>query len=59
MCRTNARVSTPDSAGMPQSASQVSHPASAAGASSRSMPSRMITARAWIESDSIASRETP
>jgi hypothetical protein len=29
ICRTSARVSTPDSAGMPQSVSQVSHPPSA------------------------------
>jgi hypothetical protein len=59
MWRTSARVSTPVIAGMPQSRSQVSQPPSAPGASSRSIASRMITARAWIRSDSIASAETP
>ncbi len=57
--RTSARVSTPLMAGMPQSASQVSQPPSAFGAPSRSMPSRMITARAWTESDSMCAAATP
>ena len=39
--------------------SQVSQPPSAWGACSRSTPSRMITARAWIRSDSHASADTP
>ena len=59
MCRTTARVSTPASPGTPQSRSHVSQPPSAPGASSRSIPSRMITARAWMRSDSIASADTP
>ena len=59
MWRTRARVSTPDSAGIPQSASQVSQPPSACGASSRSTPSRMTTARACTESDSMWSPATP
>ena len=43
----------------PGSVSQLSHPCSAPGASSRSTPARMIAARAWMRSDSIASAETP
>ncbi len=59
MWRTSARVSTPVSAGTPQSDSQVSQPPSACAESSRSMPSRMITARAWMRSDSMFACETP
>ena len=59
MCRTSERVSTPVIAGMPQSSSQVSHPPSAAGESSRSTPERMTTPRACTESDSIACADTP
>ena len=59
MWRTSARVSTPVMPGMPQSRSQSSQPPSAPGASSRLTAARMITPRAWIASDSIASAETP
>ena len=59
MCRTSARVSTPLIAGTPQSRSQSSQPPSAPAASSPFLPSRMITARAWTRSDSIASAPTP
>ena len=59
MWRTSARVSTPVSAGMPQSVSHVSQPPSATGACSRSTPSRMITARACTSFDSMAPAETP
>ena len=59
MWRTSARVSTPVIQGTPQSESQVSQPPSAWAASSRSIPSRMITARAWMRSDSMCSRVTP
>ena len=60
MWSTIARVSTPLSAGTPQSR-EPGEPAAlgADGASSRSTPSRMITARAWMRSDSIASSDTP
>ena len=53
------RVSISVMAGTPQSVSQLSQPASAPGESSRSTPARMITARAWTRSDSIASALTP
>ena len=59
MWRTSARVSRSVIAGTPQSRSQVSQPPSAPGASSRSVPARMIAARAWMPSDSIASALTP
>ena len=59
MWRTSARVSTPLSAGMPQSDSQVSQPPSAVAACSRSIPSRMITARVCTESDSVFAAFTP
>ena len=59
MCRTSARVSTPVMAGMPQSTSQSSQPPSAEGASSWLVAARMIAARAWMRSDSIASELTP
>ena len=59
MWRTSARVSTPVIAGMPQSRSQSSQPRSAPGASSRLTAARMIAARAWMRSDSIASALTP
>ena len=59
MWRTSERVSTPVSAGTPQSRSQLSHPPSAFGESSRSTPSRMITARAWMRSDSMCAPATP
>ena len=52
--RTSARVSRSVIAGMPQSVSQVSQPPSAPAGSSRSTPARMIAARAWMRSDSIA-----
>ena len=54
MWRTSARVSTPVIPGTPQSSSQSSQPRSALGASSLLTASRMIAARAWIRSDSIA-----
>ncbi len=57
--RTSARVSRSVIAGIPQSVSQLSHPRSAPGASSRSTAARMIAARAWTRSDSIASALTP
>ena len=59
MWRTSARVSIPLMPGTPQSASQVSQPPSAPGASSRSIPWRMTTPRACTALDSIASAETP
>ncbi len=59
MWRTRARVSTPEIAGTPQSASQSSQPPSALAASSEFLASRMITPRAWTRSDSIACAETP
>ena len=59
MWRTSARVSTPVRPGTAQSASQVSQPPSARGASSRSMPSRITTARACTRSDSMFSAATP
>ena len=59
MCRTSARVSTPVMAGIPYAASQSSQPRSAPGASSPFIASRMITARACMRSDSIASSLTP
>ena len=59
MWRTSALVSMPDRAGIPQSASHVSQPPSARGASSRSTPSRMTTARACTASDSMWSAATP
>ena len=59
MWRTRERVSTPVIHGTPQSVSQVSQPPSACAASSRSIPSRMITARAWMRSDSMQSCDTP
>ena len=59
MWRTSARVSTPVIATMPQSCSQSSQPRSAPGASSRLIAARMIAARAWMRSDSIASALTP
>ena len=59
MCRTSARVSIPESAGIPQSSSHVSQPPSACAASSRSIPSRITTARAWTASDSMCSSATP
>jgi hypothetical protein len=52
-------VSTPLIAAIPRSRSQVSQPPSALAASASSWPSRMITARAWGRSDSIAAAETP
>ena len=45
--------------GTPQSRSQSSQPPSAPGASSRFVAARMIAARAWMRSDSIASADTP
>ena len=59
MWRTSARVSTSLIAGMPQSKSQSSQPRSAPGASSVFIAERMITARAQMRSDSIASPEVP
>ncbi len=59
MWRTSARVSRSVIAGIPQSISQSSQPRSALGASSRLTAARMIAARAWTASDSIASSETP
>ncbi len=59
MWRTSARVSTPVIAGTPQSASQSSQPRSAVAQSSPLWASRMITARAWAASDSIAASLTP
>ena len=59
MWRTSARVSTPVMPGTPQSSSQSSQPRSALGASSLLTASRMIAARAWTRSDSIAACETP
>ena len=59
MWRTSARVSRSVIAGIPQSVSQESQPRSAPGASSRSTAARMIAARAWTRSDSIASALTP
>ena len=59
MWRTSARVSTSLIAGMPQSTSQSHQPRSAPGASSVFIAERMITARAQIRSDSIASSEMP
>ena len=59
MWRTSARVSTPLSAGTPQSASQVSQPPSACEESSRSTPSRITTARACTRSDSMWAEATP
>ena len=59
MWRTSARVSTPVMPGTPQSSSQSSQPRSALGASSLLTASRMIAARAWTRSDSIASALTP
>ncbi len=59
MWRTSARVSTPVMPATPQSASQSTQPPSALGASSALTASRMIAARAWTRSDSIASAETP
>ena len=46
-------------AGVPLSVSQSSQPCSALGASSRLTAARMIAARAWERSDSIACAETP
>ena len=54
MWRTRARVSTPVIAGTPQSRSQSSQPPSARGGVLGVRASRMIAARAWIRSDSIA-----
>ena len=59
MWRTRARVSTPVIAGTPQSRSQSSQPRSAVAASSELRASRMIAARAWMRSDSIACAATP
>ena len=59
MWRTRARVSTPVIAVTPQSRSQSSQPPSAVAASSELRASRMIAARAWIRSDSIALAATP
>ena len=59
MWRTSARVSIPLIAGTPQSSSQSSQPRSAVAASSPFLASRMITARAWTRSDSIAAALTP
>ena len=59
MWRTSARVSTSPIAGMPQSTSQSHQPRSAPGASSVFIAARMITARAQMRSDSIASSDTP
>ena len=59
MWRTSARVSTPVIAATPQSRSQSSQPPSAVAASSELRASRMIAARAWIRSDSIAGAATP
>ena len=59
MWRTSARVSTSEIAGTPQSRSQSSQPRSAPGASSVFIAARMITARAQMRSDSIASALTP
>ena len=59
MCRTSDRVSTPVIAGMPLARSQRSQPSSAPGASSVSLASRMIAARAQGRSDSIAAARTP
>ena len=59
MWRTSARVSTPVMPGTPQSSSQSSQPRSALGASSALTASRMIAARAWTRSDSIAAALTP
>ncbi len=59
MWRTSARVSIPEIAATPQSASQSSQPRSALGASSRLQASRMIAARAHGRSDSIAAALVP
>ena len=59
MWRTRVRVSTPVIAGTPQPTSQSSQPPSASAASSPLRASRMITARAWTRSDSIAAAPTP
>ncbi len=59
MWRTSVRVSTPVIAGIPQSSSQSSQPRSAPGASSRLTAARMMAARAWTASDSMASPEVP
>ena len=59
MWRTRVRVSTPVIAGTPQASSQSSQPPSASAASSPFLASRMITARAWTRSDSIAGAPTP
>jgi hypothetical protein len=59
MCRTSARVSTSVMPGTPHASSHDSHPCSAPGESSRSTAARMIAARAWMRSDSIASLRTP
>ena len=53
-----ARVDAGDP-GEPQSSSQSSQPRSALGASSALTASRMIAARAWTRSDSIAAALTP
>ena len=59
MWRTSARVSTPVIPATPSAASHSSQPASAPGAPVASTASRMIAARAWTRSDSIASALTP
>ena len=59
MWRTSARVSTPSMPGIPFSASQSSHAPSAPGTSAWLTAARMIAARAWMRSDSIAAALTP
>ena len=59
MWRTSVRVSTPLIALTPQASSQSIQPPSASAASSPFLASRMITARAWTRSDSIAAAPTP
>ena len=54
-----ARVSTPVIPVTPSAASHSSQPASAPGAPVASTASRMIAARAWTRSDSIAAALTP
>ena len=59
MWRTSARVSTPLIAGIPLSRNQSSQPCSEPACSVWLRASRMIAARAWMRSDSIAAALTP